>query len=202
MPRYENTYPGVACDIPSHAYQYSFNPKPDWSSLYAPGAEILEYPNQSSTKYGADRFMKFNHKVTDCKWEKDEGKWHIQVQGPEGIIRDTCDVLISARGILGEKKWPQIEGLKDFKGALFHSAGWDNEYKFDNKRVGIIGIGSSAIQILPKIQQIQGTKMSCFIRSRTWVSPPLGQKAQDDLSLSSEIIPEHLQEQFRNDPEA
>ena len=87
--------------------------------------------------------------------------------------------------MLNDKQWPTIDGLWDFKGEIMHSAGWNEEYKFENKRVGVIGSGSSAIQIIPKLQQREGTQLSCFIRSKTWISPPLGQKAQDDMGLTS-----------------
>ncbi|KAF2173056.1 hypothetical protein M409DRAFT_17006 [Zasmidium cellare ATCC 36951] len=201
---YENRYPGAACDIPSHSYQFSFNPKPDWSSLYAPSWEIRDYLQESARKYGADRFMKLNHEVKGCTWDQNHGKWHVQVQRPDGsIFQDDSDVLVSARGNLNNKAWPDIPGLSDFKGEVMHSAAWNESYDFTNKRIGIIGSGSSAIQIIPKLQKIPGAHLSCFIRSKTWISPPLGQSSMDALGMGTQLQfqPEQI-ETFKKDPEA
>lgn len=201
--RYENRYPGAACDVPSHSYQYSFNPKHDWSSLYAPSWEIRDYLQGSAKKYGTERFIKLQHEVKSCRWDRQEGKWHVSVKRPDGtIFEDTSDMLISGRGLLNDKQWPTIDGLWDFKGEIMHSAGWNEEYKFENKRIGVIGSGSSAIQIIPKLQQREGTQLSCFIRSRTWISPPLGQKAQDDLGLTSIYFNQDQIDTFKRDPKA
>ncbi|EMC95153.1 hypothetical protein BAUCODRAFT_527822 [Baudoinia panamericana UAMH 10762] len=201
---YENRYPGAACDVPSHSYQFSFNPKPDWSSLYAPSWEIRDYIESSAKKYGADRFIKLRHEVTDCEWREDEGKWHVKVKKPNGeIFEDTCEILVSARGLLNNKQWPDIEGLRSFQGEIMHSAGWNDSYDFTNKRVGIIGLGSSAIQIIPKLQKIAGAQLNCFIRGRTWISPPLAQGVQDKLGMGDKFnFSEELIEKFKKDPEA
>jgi cation diffusion facilitator CzcD-associated flavoprotein CzcO len=201
---YENQYPGAACDVPSHSYQFSFNPKPDWSSLYAPSWEIRDYIEESAKKYGADRFVKLQHEVKDCEWNDEEGKWHVKVQRPDGtVFEDKADVLVSARGLLNNKQWPDIEGLRSFEGEIMHSAAWNPKYDFKGKRVGVIGSGSSAIQIIPKLQKIEGTQMNCFIRSRTWISPPLGQGVQDKMGMGDkfEFTPEFV-EKIKNDPQA
>ena len=145
---WENRYPGAACDVPSHSYQFSFNPNPEWSALYAPSWEIREYLRSTAEKYGADRFIKLQHTVTSCTWNRDEGKWYVQVRKPDGsIFEDSCNVLINARGLLNNKQWPDIDGLNTFQGEVMHSAGWNEEYDFTNKRIGVIGGGSSAIQM-------------------------------------------------------
>ncbi|KAK3675140.1 hypothetical protein LTR78_005074 [Recurvomyces mirabilis] len=201
---YENQYPGAACDIPSHSYQFSFNPKPDWSALYAPSWEIRDYIEGTAKKYGADRFMKMNHEVKDCEWSQEEGKWHVKVQQPNGeILSDTADILISARGLLNNPQWPDIEGLRSFEGETMHSSKWNKSYDFTNKRVGVIGAGSSAIQIIPKLQSIPGCQLNCFIRSRTWISPPLGQAVADRMGMGDkhEFTPEFLKN-IKNDPRA
>ena len=140
--------------MPSHSYQFSFNPKHDWSALYAPAKEIREYLESTARKYGVERFTKLEHEVTNCRWDENEGKWHVHVKQPDGsVIEDTSDMLISARGLLNNKQWPNIDGLWDFKGEIMHSAGWNEDYDFKDKKVGVIGLGSSAIQIIPKLQQ-------------------------------------------------
>jgi cation diffusion facilitator CzcD-associated flavoprotein CzcO len=151
-----------------------------------------------------NRFVKLQHEVKGCTWDQELGKWYVQVQAPNSeVFEDSCDVLISARGLLNSKKWPSIEGLWDFKGDIMHSAAWDQDYDFENKRIGIIGSGSSAIQIVPKLQEIAGTKLDCYIRSKTWIVPPLGQMTMDDLGIGHQLEwREDQKEQFRSDPEA
>src|ERR1700761_8557882 len=82
----ENQYPGAACDIPSHSYQFSFNPKPDWTAMYAPSWEIRNYLTGSASKYGADRFIKLEHKVIGCTWNQQDGKWHVKIEKPNGEV--------------------------------------------------------------------------------------------------------------------
>jgi cation diffusion facilitator CzcD-associated flavoprotein CzcO len=132
----------------SHAYQFSFNPKPDWSSMYAPAGEIRDYIESTAKKYGADRFIRLEHEITECRWSQPEGKWHVRVRRPDGTtFEDVSDVLVSARGLLNTKQWPDIPGLRSFRGEVMHSAAWNDRYDFVNKRIGIIGSGSSAIQM-------------------------------------------------------
>ncbi|KAF7185047.1 FAD-binding monooxygenase aflW [Pseudocercospora fuligena] len=186
---WENRYPGAACDVPSHSYQFSFNPNPEWSALYAPSWEIREYLRSTAEKYGADRFIKLQHTVTRCNWNQDEGKY--------------CNVLINARGLLNNKQWPDIEGLSSFQGEVMHSAGWNVEYDFTNKRIGVIGGGSSAIQIIPNLQKLPGVKLNCFLRGRFWISPPFGQTVFEQIGLgnSTHFTPEQIQK-FKTDPQA
>ena len=122
--------------------------------------------------------------MKECTWNEEEGKWHVWVKRPNGeVFEDSCNVLISARGLLNDKQWPEIEGLRSFEGEIMHSAAWNTEYDFTHKRIGVIGSGSSAIQIIPKLQKIEGAQLDCFIRGRTWISPPYGQASQDRLGM-------------------
>ncbi|KAF1345486.1 hypothetical protein BDV97DRAFT_302849 [Delphinella strobiligena] len=198
---YENRYPGCACDIPSHSYQFSFNPNPNWSALYAPAREIQAYLEDTAKKYSVDRFVKLQHEVHSCRYDETKGKWHVKVQQPDGqVIEDTSDILISARGGLNHIAWPEIEGLRSFKGEIMHSAAWQDGYDFTDKRIGVIGSGSSAIQIIPNLQKLPGAKLSCFIRSKTWISPPFGQAIQDELGMDSIVFSEEQRKRFREDP--
>lgn len=113
----------------AHSYQYSFQPNPNWSSLYAPAAEIQSYLQDVAQKYSADRFIKLRHQVEGCHWDDKTAKWNVTVKNlvTEEIIHDQADVVISARGNLNTPSWPDIDGLKTFKGEVMHSAAWKEE---------------------------------------------------------------------------
>ena len=129
--------------------------------------------------------MKFRHEVTSCNWDQHKAKWHVAVKNlvTGETIEDESDLLISARGGLNAPKWPDVDGLSLFKGKILHSAMWDENFDFSNKKIGVIGGGSSAIQIIPHLQKLPGVEMSCFIRSKTWISPPFGDHAMEMLKL-------------------
>jgi len=147
--------------------------------------------------------VKLQHKVVGASWEQEEGKWHVKIEKPDGqVFEDTSDIIVSARGNLNNKQWPDVPGLWDFKGEIMHSSAWNQEYDFKNKRIGIIGSGSSAIQIVPKLQAKEGAQLSCFIRNRTWISPPLAQGTADKYGLNEfEFTPEQIKK-FKEDPES
>jgi cation diffusion facilitator CzcD-associated flavoprotein CzcO len=112
-----------------------------------------------------------------CNEEK--GKWAVKIEGPQGKFEDECDVLISATGILNNWKWPDIPGLTDFKGIRVHSATWPEDIDLTGKTVAIIGNGSSAIQIIPKLQKVV-KRLDAYARGSTWISPPLsGSKVEE-----------------------
>lgn len=116
--------------------------------MYAPSWEIREYLEHTAQKYGADRFIKLQHEVVQCHWHAAAGQWEVRVRGPDGtIFTDSCHVLVSARGLLNTKQWPDIAGLRRFAGEVMHSAAWNADHDFTGKRVGVIGSGSSAIQM-------------------------------------------------------
>jgi cation diffusion facilitator CzcD-associated flavoprotein CzcO len=125
-----NDHLAQCSQLAAHSYQYSFEPNLDWSSLYAPAREIQAYLERTAKKYGADRFIKLSHKVTDCRWDDGTAKWHVTVKNlaTGEVVRDVGDVLISARGNLNSPAWPDIEGLREFKGELMHSATWNERY--------------------------------------------------------------------------
>ncbi|KAF3932520.1 hypothetical protein ABW20_dc0100981 [Dactylellina cionopaga] len=172
---YENRYPGVACDIPSHSYQASFEPNPSWSRFYAPGAEIGEYWKHVARKYGVYRYLQQSRKVIEARFDETRSKWHLKIQKldtPEQeMFEDECDVLFSCIGSLNEWKWPEIKGLHDFKGKLLHSATWEDDFDYEGKDVAVIGIGSSAIQIVPTMQK-KVKRMDHYARGKTWIAMP------------------------------
>ncbi|KAJ9144222.1 FAD/NAD(P)-binding domain-containing protein [Pleurostoma richardsiae] len=180
-----NRYPGVACDIPSYSYQYSFAPNPYWSSLYAPGSEIRAYLDDVATRFGAKRYIKTCHEVQRCVWDGETKTWDVKVKNlVTGLtFNKTANLLVSARGGLNDISWPKIDGLWDFKGKLMHSAAWDESVDLRNKRVGVIGNGSSAIQIVPKVRALEGVKLWSFARSPTWIAARFGDNAMMKLGL-------------------
>ncbi|CAG9953894.1 unnamed protein product [Clonostachys rosea f. rosea IK726] len=167
---YENQYPGVACDVPAHIYTFTWGPNPKWTRFYANGPEIRKHIQDVTREYNLDRDVKFNARVVHAEWVEDDGKWTVKIEIDGKLIEDKADVIINASGVLNNWKWPNVKGLDKFKGHRVHSAAWDHDYDFTNKRVALIGNGSSAIQILPSIQPIV-KQLTTFIRSPTWISP-------------------------------
>jgi cation diffusion facilitator CzcD-associated flavoprotein CzcO len=172
---YENTYPGVACDIPSHLYTFSWDPNPHWSHYFAYGPEIQKYFEGFADRHGSHKYMKLNTKIVEARWDEDAGKWTIVLENQQTgeKYEDWCHVLVNGSGILNNWKWPEIEGLHDFKGTLMHSAKWNHEVDFKGKTVGVIGTGSTSVQIVPQLQKEVKT-LEVFMRSSTWISPPFG----------------------------
>ncbi|KAF2263232.1 FAD/NAD(P)-binding domain-containing protein [Lojkania enalia] len=199
---WENRYLGCACDVPSHSYQFSFEPNLNWSSLYAPAREIQAYLEHTARKYSADRFIRLSHEVTECRWDDITAKWHVTVKNltTGEVIHDEAEILITARGNLNNPAWPEIDGLKDFEGEVMHSAKWNEEYDFTNKRIGVIGSGSSSIQIVPSLQRLPGTRITTFVRSKTWISPPFSQQLWDKYGFSGFQIPPEIRQKFHDDP--
>ncbi|KAJ5439050.1 uncharacterized protein N7458_010048 [Penicillium daleae] len=201
----ENRYPGCACDIPAHTYQATFEPNKEWSSFYATSPEIHQYWKRVVEKYGCMKHIKLKQQVEGVTWDEKSSKWNVQIQDLDSgsTYNDRADVLIQATGALNNWKWPNIPGLHDFKGKLLHSASWDEGYDYSNKRVAVIGNGSSGIQIvpgmLPKVAHIDH-----YIRSRTWVSPTFAREQIDKRAKGLEnytFTPEEI-ETFKNDHQA
>ncbi|MCC6707205.1 MAG: NAD(P)/FAD-dependent oxidoreductase [Gammaproteobacteria bacterium] len=161
----ENTYPGIACDVPAHLYTYTFEPNPHWSHVFAPGEEIQAYFEGVAKKYKVLPSIEFNTEITRCVFEN--GRWQLTTATGKS---DSADVVIAATGVLHYPNTPDIAGLEDFKGACFHSARWNHDVALDGKRVGVIGTGSTAIQItsalVPKV-----AKFELFQRTAQWVMP-------------------------------
>jgi cation diffusion facilitator CzcD-associated flavoprotein CzcO len=125
---FENRYPGLACDIPSHVYQYTFEHNTQWSSFFSGGPEILKYVQGVAEKYKVEKYITYNSRVCGAVWNDETAKWKVKVETDGEIKEDECNVLFSASGVLNNWKWPDIPGLKDYKGKLLHSAHWDTEW--------------------------------------------------------------------------
>lgn len=161
----ENAYPGISCDVPSHLYCYSFAPKPDWSHRFSPGAEIQAYFEEVARRYGVDEFIEYGQEITHCRFE--DGRWHLKTA--DGTT-DEGDFVIAATGVLHHPSYPDIDGLDSFEGSCFHSARWDHDVTVENKRIGVIGTGSTAIQIVSALVPTVG-KLTLFQRTPQWIMP-------------------------------
>jgi cation diffusion facilitator CzcD-associated flavoprotein CzcO len=170
----ENTYPGLSCDVPSHLYSYSFALNPDWTHLYSPGPEILAYFERVTREHGVDKYVRLGDEVVRCAF--DDGRW--QLETAKGV-RDEVDVVIAATGVLHHPKYPEIDGMDSFGGALFHSARWDHDVAIDNKRVGVIGTGSTAVQIVTATVD-RVAHLALFQRTAQWVMPQRNPAYSDD----------------------
>lgn len=161
----ENTYAGVGCDVPSHLYSYSFALNPDWSHRFSPGGEIQAYFEDVARRYGVDRIIRYGQEVRRCAFE--DGRWRIELADGS---RDVGDVVIAATGVLHHPADPDIPGLDSFAGVSFHSARWNHEVSLAGRRVGVIGTGSTATQIVPAVIG-DVAKLSLFQRTAQWIMP-------------------------------
>ncbi|MET3963588.1 cation diffusion facilitator CzcD-associated flavoprotein CzcO [Marmoricola sp. OAE513] len=162
----DNTYPGAACDVPSQLYSFSFAPNPNWSRSFSPQPEIHAYLQDVAQKSGVlDRF-RFGVTVQDAAWDETDQAWTVVTSAGTVIT----DVLISGAGGLSEPKNPDIKGIDDFGGQIFHTARWDHDTDLTGKRVAIIGTGASAIQVIPEIAKTVG-HLDVYQRTAPWVMP-------------------------------
>ncbi|MGH3371282.1 MAG: flavin-containing monooxygenase, partial [Nocardioidaceae bacterium] len=162
----DNSYPGCCCDVPSMLYSWSFAPKPDWSRLFAPAAEIWEYQREVAERFGLPAHIRYGHEVLEAEWDDDRQRWQIET----GAGSLTADVLISAVGALHEPAIPALPGLERFAGRTFHSSAWDHDYGLAGRRVAVVGTGASAIQFVPEIQP-EVRDLHLFQRTPPWVFP-------------------------------
>jgi cation diffusion facilitator CzcD-associated flavoprotein CzcO len=180
----ENTYPGLTCDVPSHAYTYSFAPNPDWTRHLPPGGEIFDYFEDVTRRYGVMELIRFNQEIVRCAFM--DGRWELETKDGQ---RDHADFVIAATGVLHHPSYPNIEGLDRFEGALFHTARWDHSIPLDGRRIGVIGNGSTGVQIISALAGRAG-KLCHFQRTAQWI-----QKVENPLFSEEEKTA------FRSDPE-
>ncbi|MGH8985989.1 MAG: flavin-containing monooxygenase [Acidimicrobiia bacterium] len=184
----ENTYPGLACDVPSHLYSYSFAPSPGWSHRYSPGGEIQGYFERVARQHEIERHIRFGDEVTSCRFN--HGRWQLETAGGH---RDEVDVVIAATGVLHHPKLPDFEGLADFDGATFHSSRWDHEVKLDGARVGIVGTGSTAVQMVSALVG-RVARLSLFQRTAQWILAQENPAYADDEKAAFRQNPARLAE--------
>jgi cation diffusion facilitator CzcD-associated flavoprotein CzcO len=162
----DNTYPNVAVDIPSLTYQFSYEMNPDWSRLFAPGDEVWRYAEHCVDKYGLREHLRLGTEVRDATYDEADDVWRLRV----GRRVITTRFLIFALGALTQPKAPDIEGLKTFRGTTVHTAQWDHGLDLEGKRVGVIGTGATAVQLVPWIAE-RAEQLHVFQRTPIWVLP-------------------------------
>lgn len=162
-----NTYPGAACDVPSHLYSFSYATRRDWSRLCSPQAEILDYLCKVARRHSVDRMITYGVEVSSCTWEDATRRW--SVAAADGRTWK-CDALVVATGQLHRKRYPDIPGRDTFTGHQFHSAEWDHHYELEGKRVAVVGTGASAVQFIPHIAP-RVSDLSVFQRTGNWFIP-------------------------------
>lgn len=179
----DNRYPGIACDVPSHAYRYSFAGNPDWSRVWSSGPEILAYFRNVAESSGVTRYISYDSEVVSARF--DGRRWHLETtQGPQGAF----DVVVTATGVLHHPVIPDIPGLGTFRGPAFHTARWPEGETLEGKRVAVIGTGSTATQIVgASVDRV--ARLALFQRTAQWILP-----------LPNREIPEERKAEYRADP--
>ena len=179
----ENTYPGLTCDVPSHHYTYSFERNPDWTRHLPPGPEIQAYFQRTCDKYGVTPLIRFNTEITRARWR--DGGWDLELDSGE---TDRAAIVIAATGVLHHPDIPNIPGMDEFAGALFHTARWDHSVQLEGQRVGVVGMGSTGVQLISALAGVAG-KLFHFVRTPQWIMP-----------THNGYYSEEQREAFRNDP--
>jgi cation diffusion facilitator CzcD-associated flavoprotein CzcO len=162
----DNTYPGCACDVPSHLYSFSFALNPSWSDTFSGQAEIWDYLRDCVTRYGLTPRLRLRHAVHAAAWDEDAHRWRLTTSRGSYSAR----VLIGAMGPLSDPAVPDVDGLDTFEGTTFHSARWRHDHDLTGRRVAVIGTGASAAQFVPEIQP-KVAHLTLFQRTPAWVMP-------------------------------
>ena len=176
-------YPGLGCDIMVHAYSFSFNLNPSWPRSYASQPEILDYMRATVDKLDLWPMIHLNTGVTGATWRDDAAEWLVTTTSGETFI---ADVLISAQGMFGEVKWPEIPDRELFAGDFVHTGAWPHDLDVSNKRVAVIGSAASAVQSIPEIAKF-ASHLTSFQRSPQWVLP------KEEFPIATEQIEEFIQ---------
>jgi cation diffusion facilitator CzcD-associated flavoprotein CzcO len=162
-----NSYPGAACDVPSHLYSFSYAKRRDWSQLCSPQAEIHDYIRDVARSHQVDGLVQANRTVTHCSWSEESCRWTVETAERQSY---DADVIVLATGQLHQPAFPRIEGIDAFAGHSFHSARWDHDYALTGKRVAVIGTGASAVQFVPEIAG-EVAQLAVFQRTGNWFLP-------------------------------
>jgi cation diffusion facilitator CzcD-associated flavoprotein CzcO len=183
-----NRYPGAACDIPSLLYSFSFAPNPDWSGNYPGQEEIEAYLNRCVERFRLGPHLRLRTRISSLAWNEAAQRWNVQAQERGGLaVQWTARVVVNATGGLSRPHIPEIAGLADFAGAVMHTARWHAEVPLERRRIGIVGTGASAIQILPQLVD-KAAALTLFQRTPAWIIP----KRQRRFGSTERWLYEHI----------
>ncbi len=179
----QNTYPGAACDVQSHFYSFSFALNRLWTRTYARQPEILAYLESVAEDFDLRRHLMLGTHVRRVRWHEDTREWELHVQrgGTEDPITIRADVVVSAVGLFGSPKFPEIAGLDDFQGTLLHTSRWDHGIDLAGKKIAVVGTGASGVQVIPELAK-SASRLTVFQRSAPWMV------AKDDRPFTSEEL--------------
>lgn len=180
-----NTYPGVAVDIPSFSYQFSFETSPDWSRVYAPGKELKDYAEHCVDTYDIRPRIRLNTKVVGAEFDEDDHVWRLATAGGEDL---TARYVVGATGVFTKPKPPDIPGLADYAGTVMHTSRWDHDQDLSGKRVAVIGTGASAVQVIPTIAPVV-EHLTVFQRTPIWCLPKLDRALPKALRTLLRLLP-------------
>ncbi len=162
----DNTYPGVACDVPAHLYSLAAHPNAGWSRTFAPGGEIQDYLRDVADREELGDKLRLRTPMLGAAWDAETSVWHIDTGAEELVARS----LVLACGRLTEPFVPSIPGLESFAGPLFHSARWNHDIDLTGKRVAVVGTGASAVQLVPELARL-AAHVTLFQRTPAWIVP-------------------------------
>ncbi|KAL2827251.1 dimethylaniline monooxygenase [Aspergillus pseudoustus] len=172
----ENRYPGCACDVPSVGYTFPWKANPRWESFYSTSQEIWRYLKEIVDEEGMMRYITLRTSVEAAKWDEDRSVWVVRLKQEGGKEwEEECDMLLNGAGFLNAWKWPDIPGLQSFKGDIFHSASYKEDYDLKGKRVAVVGSGSSGVQVCASIYP-EVSELYTWVRSPTWITAAFGQQ--------------------------
>lgn len=165
----DNTYPGAACDVPSHAYSLSFEQNPGWTHRFSPSSEIQAYLLGLVEKWQLRSHLRLRTAIVEARFDEARGVWQLTTDAGESV---TARVVVSGVGGLVDPALPDIKGIESFGGEIFHTARWNHDCELTGKRVAVIGTGASAVQVVPAIAQ-EVEKLHVFQRTPAWVVPKM-----------------------------
>ncbi|OGE50581.1 hypothetical protein PENARI_c016G04590 [Penicillium arizonense] len=200
---FENTYPGVRCDIPAHVYQSNITPNTQWTEEFAQGKEIRDYWQGVARKHNVYQYLRAGQKVQKAEWNPEKGKWKVTIEHVDGsnkVYEEELDVVINAIGHFNAWKLPDYEGIDNYKGGLFHSSNWDPNVDLKGKRVALIGNGASGLQVLPSIQPL-ASHVDHYARNPTWIADSFSSGNVGVRRLEPNLFSESQLETFK-DPKA
>ena len=166
---YVNHYPGLACDVPTTTYSYFFEPNPNWSRLFSPGAEIKQYADDVADKYDVRRHIRFNTTVEGARWDDEARLWRVALADGTTL---SAQYLITATGFLSQPHTPDIPGIHGFDGKVIHTTAWDDSFDPAGKKIGLIGTGATAVQLIPELAKKAGD-LTVYQRTPIYVVPKL-----------------------------